>query len=365
MICIAYIEKRSENLSKKDHELAAEKKFLRVLNGASEKTPPFWLMRQAGRYLPEYRAIREKTGTFLDLCYSPEMSTEVTLQPIRRFGMDAAILFADILLVPDGLGQKVEFGVGEGPVLEPVRDARALAALDQKNIDAKIGSVYETVARLSKALPPETALIGFAGAPWTVATYMVEGKRSRDFAEAKKWAYTAPDEFQYLINILVDATIHYLGRQIEAGAEAIQLFDTWAGTLPETEFRKWCIEPTRQIIDSLRAKYPGVPMIGFPRGAGVLLKEFVEETKVDCVSLDTAVPLEWARDIIQPLCAVQGNLDPLMLVAGGEALKTATLRILETLSAGPFVFNLGHGIIPQTPPEHVGELADIIGSWGN
>ncbi len=337
--------------------------MLRVLAGEVVSPPPFWLMRQAGRYLPEYRKIRDQAGGFLDLCYSPDKAVEVTLQPIRHFGMDAAILFADILVIPDALGQDLRFAVGEGPLLDPIRDQAALGRLNPDFIDQKLDPIYETVSRLRSDLPGETTLIGFAGAPWTVATYMVEGKGSRDFTETKLWAYRDPDGFAKLIVILVEATIHYLRRQIDAGAEVIQIFDTWAGVLPAPEFGRWCIEPTAQIVAALKESHAEVPVIGFPRGAGLALHRYVAGTGVDAVSLDTGIPTEWAAKTLQPRIPVQGNLDPIMLVAGGEALDRAARQVLESLAAGPFVFNLGHGIIPETPPEHVAQLARIIRGW--
>jgi len=338
----------------------SEKAFLRALSGEVVTPPPFWLMRQAGRYLPEYRQVRASCNGFLDLCYTPEKATEVTLQPLRRYGFDAAILFSDILVVPDALGQPVSFREGEGPRLDPIRDGEGLKRLSQENFMSHLAPVFQTVSNLSKAIPETTALIGFAGAPWTVATYMVEGSGSKEFVETKKLAYSQPNVFKAMIDLLVQATGDYLIRQIDHGAEAIQIFDSWAGVLPEEEFSKWVIEPTRQLVERIKTERPGIPVIGFPRCAGALLLPFVERTGVDAVSLDTSVPLDWAAKHIQPKVTVQGNLDPIMLIAGGETLDREVKRIISALGKGPFVFNLGHGILPSTPPENVARLADLV-----
>lgn len=338
----------------------SEKAFLRALSGEVVTPPPFWLMRQAGRYLPEYRQVRASCNGFLDLCYTPEKATEVTLQPLRRYGFDAAILFSDILVVPDALGQPVSFREGEGPRLDPIRDGEGLKRLSRENFMSHLAPVFQTVSNLSKAIPASTALIGFAGAPWTVATYMVEGSGSKEFVETKKLAYSQPNVFKAMIDLLVQATGDYLIRQIDHGAEAIQIFDSWAGVLPEEEFSKWVIEPTRQLVERIKTERPGIPVIGFPRCAGALLLPFVERTGVDAVSLDTSVPLDWAAKHIQPKVTVQGNLDPIMLIAGGETLDREVKRIISALGKGPFVFNLGHGILPSTPPENVARLADLV-----
>lgn len=341
-----------------------EKKLLRALAGLETEGVPLWMMRQAGRYLPEYREVRAKAGGFLNLCYTPELAEEVTLQPIRRYGFDAAILFSDILVVPDALGQQVAFKEGEGPVLEPITDEAGLAALGSPaRVTEHLKPVYETVARLSKSLPKETTLIGFAGAPWTVATYMVGGKGSPDQAAAKLWAYRAPDEFQKLIDILVEATVEHLAAQVEAGAEVVQIFDTWAGSLPELSFERFALRPVKAIRELLQARFPGLPVIAFPRGAGAMSKRYFQETGVTGLSLDTGVSPAWARDTLQTEGCVQGNLDPLLLVAGGEEMRRQAAHILETLGSGPFIFNLGHGIVPQTPPDHVGELVKLVQEW--
>lgn len=340
-----------------------EKPLLRVLRGEAVERPPLWLMRQAGRYLPEYREMRASVSGFLELCYTPEKAAEVTLQPIRRFGFDAAILFADILLLPHALGQSLTFEEGEGPRLEAIRDRDGVERLDLEQIDGHLGPVYETVKRLREVLPSETALIGFAGAPWTVATYMVEGESSRDFTNVKGWAFSRPDDFDVLIDLLVRGTVHYLAGQIRAGAEVIQLFDTWAGVLPEEEFRRFVIAPTKRIIEDIKIVAPNVPVIGFPRGAGVLLEAYAKETCVDAVGLDSSVSLAWAAAKLQPVCTVQGNLDPVLLLGGGTPMQQAAHRILDAFAGGPFIFNLGHGILPITPPEHVADLVRSVRSW--
>ncbi|HMA14648.1 MAG TPA: uroporphyrinogen decarboxylase [Kiloniellaceae bacterium] len=339
------------------------KRMLRALGGEALATPPIWLMRQAGRYLPEYRAVRAQAKGFLDLCFTPDMAVEVTLQPIRRYGFDAAILFSDILVVPHALGQKVWFEEGSGPRLEALEGPADLERLSRAGLHEALAPVYETVRRLSRELPAETTLIGFAGAPWTVASYMLEGGSSRDFAAGKRWAYGAPEALQRLIDLLVEATGDYLVAQIDAGAEAVQIFDSWAGVWPEAQLRRWCLEPSAALVARLKRERPGVPVIVFPRGAGVLYRAYAETCGADALGLDTTVPLAWAREVLQPKACLQGNLDPLALVAGGEGLWRATEDILEQLARGPFVFNLGHGIVPETPPEHVALLVDQVRGW--
>jgi len=338
---------------------AKQKPLLRALAGERLDRPPWWLMRQAGRFLPEYRALRTRARDFVDFCLNPELAAEVTLQPVRRFGMDAAIVFADILLVPMALGQKLSFGE-EGPQLEAIADRGAVGRLREDGIASRLEPVCETIRRCRAALPEETALIGFAGAPWTVATYMVEGGGSRDFLRVKNWAYRDPGRFQALIDLLVEATIAYLAMQIAAGAEAVQLFDSWAGVLPEAAFARWVIEPTRRITSALRARFPEVPVIGFPRGAALMYERYAVESGVTALSLDTAVPTDFARDRLQTRLPVQGNLDPILLVTGGAALESAVNEIRTALAKGPFVFNLGHGVVPQTPPENVAALARLL-----
>ncbi|MCF8473490.1 MAG: uroporphyrinogen decarboxylase [Emcibacter sp.] len=336
------------------------KLFIQALK--SEITPniPFWYMRQAGRYLPEYREKRKTAGSFLDLCYSPDFAVEVTLQPLRRYHMDAAILFSDILVVPQAMGQHLEFKEGEGPLLTPVNTAEKIETLNLNNFHHHLTPVYETVRKLHQEIPKTTALIGFAGAPWTVATYMVGGKGSADQALTRLFAYQEKKAFQKLIDLLVKATSEYLIEQIKNGAEVIQLFDTWAGNLPDDEFQKWAIEPVQKIIQNIRKFYPEIPIIGFPRGAGCRYPDYIRITGVTAVSIDTTMPLDWVRDHIQPLCPVQGNLDPLLLVSGGQQLENRVVEILDHLSGGPFIFNLGHGIVPQTPPENVAQVSEII-----
>jgi uroporphyrinogen decarboxylase len=338
----------------------SRKLLLRALDGETLSVPPIWLMRQAGRYLREYRALREKTPNFLTFCLTPELAAEATMQPIRRFGFDAAIVFADILVVPHALGQRVAFREGEGPVLAALSSADDVRALEGDLVAERTAPVRETLRLVQRALPPGVALIGFAGAPWTVATYMVEGGSSRDFSRTKRWASSEPESFAALIDCLVSATATYLIGQIEAGAEVIQLFDSWAGVLPEPEFRRWVIEPTQRITRVLKQRHPSVPIIGFPRGAGALYERYAAESGVDAVSLDAAITLDWAREHLQTRGPVQGNLDPTLLLAGGSAMTEATQAILAALRGGPFVFNLGHGILPETPPDHVATLVALV-----
>jgi len=340
-----------------------KKLFLQAIRGETITRPPVWLMRQAGRYLPEYRDVRSKEKNFLNFCYSPDFAVEVTLQPLIRYGLDAAILFSDILVIPDALGQKVEFHEGRGPILDPICNYRDLERLSIDGFHDHLKGVYETVSRLSKKIPKETALIGFAGAPWTVATYMVEGHGSKDCSAARTWAYREPENFSKLIELLVEATYIYLIKQIDHGAEVVQLFDTWAGILSESQFQRWVIGPTRKIVQAVKNVYPNVPVIGFPRGAGTRYLEFIDKTGVDGVSLDNGISVEWAAKNIQPKCTVQGNLDNTALVAGGDLMEKEIYKILEGFSGGSHIFNLGHGILPQTPPENVSRLVEIINKW--
>ena len=340
------------------------RRFLDPFRGRSLAPPPIWLMRQAGRYLPEYREVRARAGGFLDLCYNPALAAEVTLQPIRRFGFDAAILFADILLVPDALGQPLRFAEGEGPLLEPITSAAALKSLRPEATRSKYVLVAETVQRLRQDLPSETALIGFCGAPWTVATYMVEGRGSKDQAAARLWAYRDREGFQALMDLLVSTSIEYLSGQVKAGADALQIFDTWAGSLPDDELDRWVVEPTKAMVSELKKRHPGVPIIGFPRGIGGSALWYATETGVDGIGCDTAMPPYMMGEAFNDeKIVVQGNLDPLLLVAGGEALEERTVEILELMAGKPFIFNLGHGIVPETPPEHVARLVEIVRAW--
>jgi len=332
------------------------KRVLDVLGGKRHNPPPVWLMRQAGRYLPEYRAIREKAGHFLDLVFTPELAAEVTLQPIRRFGFDAAILFSDILVVPHALGQRVTFETGEGPMLEPLADRTAFERIAGELDHKLLEPVYQTVRLVKHALDPEVTLLGFCGAPWTVATYMIAGRGTPDQAPARQLGYRDRVGLDTLIDVLVDASASYLVRQLNAGADAVQIFDTWAGVLPNDEFARWCIAPTRRIADKVRREVPGAKLIGFPRGAGTMLPRYVAEASVDAVGLDWTIDRVFARDQVQARVPVQGNVDPLALVAGGAALDRAVDATLEAFAGGPFIFNLGHGIVPQTPIEHVEQM---------
>ena len=343
------------------------KPFLRALAGDIRTPPPVWLMRQAGRYLPEYRKVRAGARDFLDLCFTPDLAIEVTLQPIRRYGFDAAILFSDILVVPHALGQTVRFVEGEGPKLDPLRHSRDIAQLSVERLrapESPLSAVYEAVGGIRAALPPEVALIGFAGSPWTVACYMVEGGTSREFHAVKRWAFGDPDGFGRLIDVIVEGTVSYLLRQVEAGAEALQLFDSHAGVLPDGAYERWIVEPNARIVRAVRAMYPDLPMIGFPRGSGPRYASFVKATGVTAVSIDSAVPVAWAADMLQPQAVVQGNLDPVLLLNGGAAMRDAVRSIVNGLGRGPMIFNLGHGVIKETPPAHVAELVACVRGEG-
>jgi uroporphyrinogen decarboxylase len=334
--------------------------LLEVLDGGNCCPPPVWLMRQAGRYLPEYRAVREKAGDFLKLCLTPELAAEVTLQPVRRFGFDAAILFSDILLLPYALGQRLWFREGEGPRLEPIETRKDLLRLANELEIAKLGPVYEAIERVKARLDPDVVLLGFCGAPWTVASYMIAGCGTDDHAPARLFAYRDADGFSKLIELLVDSSAQHLIQQLRAGADAVQIFDTWAGVLPAREFRRWSIEPTRSIVSKVRSVIPNAKVIGFPRNAGTKLVTYVKETAVDAVGLDWSVDLEFARENVQSRLPVQGNLDPLVLLAGGDALMCAIDEIIGTLATGSFIFNLGHGILPQTPISHVEDMLERV-----
>ncbi len=336
------------------------KPVLRVLAGDAVWPPPVWLMRQAGRYLPEYRATRAKAGDFISLCTTPPLAAEVTLQPIRRYGLDAAILFSDILMIPWALGQGLAFREGEGPVLPPVRDAGALAKLDLGRVADAVAPILETVERTRGELPPGTAMIGFAGSPFTVACYMVEGGGSKDFAHIRHMAYAQPELMAAMMELLVEASVIYLSAQAKAGAEVLMLFDSWSGVLSPALFRRLVIAPTAKIVARLNAMHPGLPIIGFPRLAGVLVGAYAAETGVNAVALDTGADLRLASALVPPAIATQGNLDPAALVAGGEALQSEAAQTLEAVRGRPHIFNLGHGIVPQTPPEHVARLLQQI-----
>jgi len=329
---------------------------LRVLAGESLSVPPIWLMRQAGRYLPEYRKIRERAESFLSLCFNPQLAAEVTLQPIRRFGFDAAIIFSDILVVPHALGQRVSFEVGEGPRLDALSEPDALGRLRPTIDHAVLAPAYETIARVKSELPPAVALLGFCGAPWTLATYMIAGRGTADQLPARMFAYHYPQAFADLIDRLIDASSDYLIRQFEAGADAVQIFDTWAGILPDDEFGKWCIDPIGRIVAKVRSRIPAARIIGFPRGAGTRLGRYLAGVPVDAIGLDWMVERSYARDYVQKRRAIQGNLDPLALLAGGDTLDRAVDTILEVFGEGAFIFNLGHGVVPDTPVAHVEQL---------
>lgn len=333
-----------------------QKLFIQALDGKSNKIPPLWMMRQAGRYLPEYREIRATVPTFLDFCYSPKLATEATLQPIRRFGFDAAILFSDILVVPDAFGQKVSFEQGEGPRLPPISDAAGLAALKQEIDLEKLSPVFEAIELIKGALPAETSLIGFCGAPWTVASYMIAGKGTPDQKPARLFAYQNPVLFQRLIDLLVRGSIDYLERQFAAGVESVQIFDSWAGVLPQTEFERWCLKPILAIVEGLKARVPHARIIAFPRGVGSHLEAFTSHPGINALSLDTSADLNWVSREIQTKKTVQGNLDPFALISGGRALDESVDRIKKAFDGKPYIFNLGHGILPETPIAHVEQL---------
>jgi uroporphyrinogen decarboxylase len=332
------------------------KTLMRVLAGERQAVPPVWLMRQAGRYLPEYRALRQKIGNFLDLCLDPKLAAEVTLQPIRRFGFDAAILFSDILVVPYALGQNIAFTVADGPRLDAIGDAEGLAKIRHELDQERLAPVYDTITRVKAQLPPNVTLLGFCGAPWTLATYMIAGVGTPDQIPARQFAYRAPQPFRELINILIEASASYLIRQFEAGVDAVQIFDTWAGVLPDDEFDRCCVEPCARIVAAVRARVPNARFIGFPRGAGSRLKRYIDAVAVDAIGLDWTVDFAFAREEVQRRKPVQGNLDPVVLLVGGRSLDHSIDRIMENFKAGPFIFNLGHGVLPDTPIAHVEQL---------
>lgn len=339
-----------------------EKPLLWVLNGKERWPPPIWLMRQAGRYLPEYRALRAEAGSFWAMCMNPALASEITLQPIRRFGLDAAIVFSDILTVPYALGRTIRFDEGVGPSLEPVA---SVAELDEDRAawKHKLEPAYETLRRVRSQLAPETALLGFAGAPWTLATYMAAGRGGDEQRAAKLWGYRQPEAFAALLALIGDCVAQHLIAQIEAGADAVQIFDSWAGGLPERAFADWVIGPTRRIVEAVKRARPDARIIGFPRAATLSgYHRYAEETGVDAVSLDTGVPLSWAAANLPRNLALQGNLDPVALVAGGPALTRGVNDILAAMRGRPFIFNLGHGVSPETPPEHVAAVVEQMRS---
>ena len=334
--------------------------FLDIFKGAKPHSPPIWFMRQAGRYLPEYLEVRKTCKGFLDLCYSPERAAEVTLQPLKRFPLDAAIIFSDILVIPHALGQTVWFEEKAGPKLTPLSLATFEKKLTLSKFFENAAPVYQTLRLTKSQLAPSKALIGFAGAPWTLALYMIEGEGSRDFASAKSQAFENEKAFSALLDTLVEAISLHLIEQVKAGAQAVQLFDTWAGLCPATHFEKWITSPTRKIVSNLRVAFPDLPIIGFPKGIGANLVPYVSQTQVSGLSLDMCTPISWATQNLPSSLILQGNLDPILLVAGGESLKKAIFLIHEEMQGRPYIFNLGHGILPQTPPSHVEVCVQIV-----
>jgi uroporphyrinogen decarboxylase len=339
------------------------KPFIEVLSGRRQAVPPIWMMRQAGRYLPEYREVRAKAGGFLDLCFNPEFAAEVTLQPIRRFNFDAAIIFSDILVIPYALGRSVRFEVGEGPRLDPLDTPDKVGTLSSTGDFTKLEPVFEALRRVRRELDPKIALIGFCGAPWTVATYMVAGQGTPDQAPARLLAYRHPEAFAKIIDTVVENSITYLLGQLAAGADALQIFDTWAGVLPPREFQRWSVEPTRRIVEGVRKKVPDAKIIGFPRGAGALLPGYVAATGVDAVSIDWTTEPSLIREKVQSRVAVQGNLDPLVLIAGGDALDRSIDDVLANYAQDRLIFNLGHGIQPETPIAHVEQMVKRVRAY--
>lgn len=325
--------------------------------------PPIWLMRQAGRYLPEYKQTRAEAGSFLNLCYNPKLAAEVAMQPLRRFDLDATILFSDILVIPHGLGQPVRFEEGIGPILDPIGSAKDLADFNIDSMLDKLSPVYETVDLMRSSIDKDVTLIGFTGAPWTVATYMLEGRSTREFITGKTWAYGRQDEFAALIDLLVEAISAHLCAQVKAGAEILQIFDTWAGIFDDWGFKTWVEKPIRKIISKVKAVYPNIPILVFARGAGVRYDGLAERLGADGLSMDCTVPLDWGRDVVQAQTVIQGNLDPIVLTLGGDAMKSALAKILDSWAGGRFIFNLGHGIPPQTPPEHVAEMVNFVRNY--
>lgn len=340
-----------------------ESKLLRVLKGETLSPPPVWMMRQAGRYLPEYKRTRQHAGSFLDLCYNPDLAVEVSLQPIERFGFDAAILFSDILVVPHALGRDLRFEEGRGPVMTPITESE-IEALETGGFHDRLAPVYETVRGLRAKLDRDTALIGFCGAPWTVATYMIAGHGTPDQAPARLFAHQAPEAFGALINRLAECSADYLIRQVEAGADALQIFDTWAGVLDDASFEAWCVRPVARMVERIRAVHPSVPIVGFPKGVGERLAGYRAKTGVTALGLDWTVSLGHAR-ALQDDGPVQGNLDPLRLVAGGRVLEDGVDAVLAALGDGPLIFNLGHGVTPQTPVEHVAAMVERVRRSGS
>jgi len=338
----------------------AMKPLLHVLRGEAAAIPPVWLMRQAGRYLPEYRALRAKATNFIEFCLTPDLATEVTLQPVRRFGMDAAILFADILLIPHALGQDVRFVEGEGPRLEPLRDGTALARLSQARMTETLAPVMQTIKAVRAALPDQAALIGFAGSPWTVASYMIEGQGGTDFEWSRKMAWSEPILFARLLDQLVEATTSYLIAQMDAGAELLQLFDSWAGAVPAPLFEMAVLAPTARIVKGVKARHPRIPIIGFPRAAAAHIGRYAAETGVDGVGIDHMTDIAAAASLVSPHITLQGNLDPILLLTGGPAMEKNARALLDQMQGRPFIFNLGHGVLQATPPDNVAQLVTLV-----
>ena len=338
--------------------------FLDTLAGNKTGRPPFWFMRQAGRYLPEYRALRNKTDGFLSLCLNSKLACEVTLQPISRFEPDAAILFSDILIVPYGLGMSVDFVEGKGPILDAINDSSDIKRLNQEQYKARIEATYATVRLCRNRLSRDKALIGFAGSPWTVVTYMIEGGASKNYAKVKSWAYKDEQSFNTLINIVTKATIDHLSAQIDHGADAVKLFDSWAGVLSPSQFAKWVIKPTKDIVKALNLKHPTVKVIGFPKGVGHQYIDYVNKTGVDAVALDTNIVPSWAAQVLEKGIVIQGNLDPITLIVGGEPMLNEAATVIEDMKDRPHIFNLGHGILPETPPENVEYLSNFLRNLG-
>jgi uroporphyrinogen decarboxylase len=341
---------------------AADKLLIRVLNGGKPPETPIWLMRQAGRYLPEYRQLRADKGGFLALVYDPEAAAEITLQPIRRFGFDGAILFSDILIVPYALGQDLRFEAGEGPRLSPPLVDAALAGLTR--VPERLEPIFRTVDKVKRGLPDGTTFLGFAGSPWTVAAYMVAGQGSREQAETRRYAYRDPQAFQAIIDAVAEVTVDYLSGQVAAGVEAVQLFDSWAGSLSPAQYERWVIAPNARITSAFKARHPDVPVIGFPKGSGGKLPAYARETGVDAIGLDETADPVWADRSLPEGMPIQGNLDPLALIAGGEALEQAARHVLSAFANRPHVFNLGHGILPDTPIAHVEALLRLVRGAG-
>ncbi len=340
-------------------EKANKPLIIETIKGNKSKRLPVWMMRQAGRHLPEYRELRSKNSSFLDFCYAPAAAAEATLQPIRRYDIDAAIIFSDILVIPDAIGQKVSFKEGVGPLLEPITESSELAKLDSSKLEQRLGPVYEALGRVREKLSPEQGLLGFAGAPWTLATYMIQGKGG-DREAARIFAYKNPEFMEVLFEILIDAVARHLITQLKSGADAVQIFDSWAEDLSEYGFKNWILKPTKALVEKVRKEIPDAPIIGFPRGSSNRAREYIQTISVDGFGLDIGADVKKARDNVGEKICLQGNLDPMCLVAGGNVLESEVRRIVEASVSGPHVFNLGHGVVPQTPIDNVNKMISII-----